>query len=183
MKEILRKELNAVAEELNDVLGLEPLIVPEEHDDAMLLGLVREAQGLIVPDDLLTPRTELLLETMKGEVTVVKQYTKTATVKPEVKREAKAVEPEPEVQREPAVKIKITRSDALVKALDKLSGQPFSTEQLISSSKQIYEQANSVTEKTDNGAAAEWLAARGLLTALGMLKKQNRQTFLFRRLF
>lgn len=183
MVKIPKEDLKFVAEELNVVLGLEPEIQPNDYSEEQLIDLLKQAADLIVPEDVITPKTTNLLKVLLGEIELEEEEEKVPETKPEkqIKEKPKTASKKKSSQssRTSSNSHRVTRSGALVQAMKEFGDKPFKTEEVIKNSKLIYEQANGVVDKNDRGASAEWMVARGILTALGLIEKVDRITFCY----
>lgn len=182
VKFLSRAPLVKAAEELNEVLGLDPQIDVTLEEDALVRDLL-EAAELLVPEDDISEETLNVINALNelqeaGDEVATDEDNAEAPV--DTEEEASAEEPEKEeVPAEPAKKDpqpkgkKMTRPEALAKALVMQGDEEFTDKEIISASRKVYEAANRIREDSDRGAEAEWVVTRRILIALDILKVNN----------
>lgn len=188
-KSVSKARLVKAAKELNEVLGLDPQIDVTLEEDALVRDLL-EAAELLVPEDDISKETLNVINDLNklqnaGDEVATDEDNAEAPV--DAEEETSAEEPEKEeVPAEPAKKgpqpkgkkmtpkgKKMTRPEALAKALVMQGDEEFTDNEIISTSRKVYEAANRIREDSDRGAEAEWVVTRRILVALDILKVNN----------
>lgn len=192
---LTKEMLVRAAEELNEVLGLDPEINTKGDISELTEGLL-DAATLIEPEDELSEETMRTIEL----VTQLAEEEPETEEEPEVEEEPEAeeepeVEEEPETKEEPAQasntspkevekrkssappKKKMTRPEALAAALKELKGKVVSAQDIIELASRKYEEANGVKDKDHKGSRAEWDVVNRVLVAVGVLEKLSSKQF------
>lgn len=193
-KSVSKERLVKAVKELNDVLGLDPQIDVTLEEDVLVRDLL-EAAELLVPEDVISKATinvindlnelqeagdEVAADEDDAEAPVDAEEGTSAEEPADTEEEAPAEEPEKEeVPAEPVKKgpqpkgKKMTRPEALAKALVVQGDEEFTDKEIVSTSRKVYEAANRLREDSDRGAEAEWVVTRRILIAFDILKVNN----------
>jgi hypothetical protein len=181
-KSVSKAQLVKAVEELNDVLGLDPQIDVTLEEDVLVRDLL-DAAELLVPEDDISEATINVINDLNelqeaGDEVAADEDDAEAPV--DAEEETPAEEPEKEeVPAEPAKKgpqpkgKKMTRPEALAKALVVQGDEEFTDKEIVSTSRKVYEAANRLREDSDRGAEAEWVVTRRILIAFDILKVNN----------
>lgn len=163
--EMKKSELIKVAKELNAQIGLEPEIDTKRPKVEDLKAAILQAAELIEPDDDITPESTAVIAALREEKE--EEDSVESVSEPEL---VPAPEPEPEPKAPPRPKKAMTRSRALVAALEQQEGEAFTATDIIKKSRQIYEKYNKMNDADDRGALAQWEASRYILVDIGLLE-------------
>lgn len=139
------------ANELNELLGLEPRILANKLKKDELTEVLREAADLVEPDDELTDATEALLAELIGDGDDAEEETPEPEEEPEPKPKAKA-------KPEPAEK-KMTRVQSVVAAI-KMADGPMTRIELAGKANDLYARSGG----TSNLSEAKWSVGQVLAT-------------------
>jgi hypothetical protein len=73
---------------------------------------------------------------------------------------------------------KMTRSQALASVLTNMPSKGMKAQEIISKSRQVFEQGNNIQEESDNGAKAQFSINRSILLDMGVLVQEKEEYFL-----
>ncbi len=182
----MRKVLQEVAKEMNEVMGLQPAIDLRGSEEALSSGILK-ASEYIEPADVFTDivyKTVTFLEDPENAEPPIPSELK----QPEAEKTQytpKITPTQSEILHRGTVEIvfdktkKLTRSQSVLLALMETQRKPFTADRIVERSKEIYEESTGKPDNSKNGARLQWNSSLRVLLDIGMLKEHDRHHWVF----